>query len=117
MHRSSYGRYGMPSQNQEAGRIGADNPQCNIITSGIADRCQRYLRFPLFGGDVTRGLGQGFDTLLDVSQRLEAGFDGGSRNVSQYVNRNGVAQTIKIIGQLPPTCGEKQGVGPARPGV
>ncbi len=72
---------------------------------------------PLFGGDVTRRLGQGFDTLLDVSQRLEAGFDGGSRNVLQHVNRNGVAQTIKIIGQLSPICGEKQAVSPPIPGV
>ena len=64
-------------------------------------------RAGLLGRDVAAKLGKALDPLLDVAERLEAGFDRVDRDISQHVGCDGVAQTVEIIDKLPAACREK----------
>ena len=61
----------------------------------------------LLGRDIATRLGEALDPLLDVAERLEAGFDRVDRDISQHVGCDGVAQTVEIIDELTAACGEK----------
>jgi hypothetical protein len=54
----------------------------------------------LFSRDMAARLGQALDTLLDVTERFEAGFNCVGRDISQHVGCDGVAQTVEIIDKL-----------------
>src|ERR1700730_19464488 len=84
----------------------------NLTLSGSFARASLLLR-----RDVAGRIGQSLDPLLDVLQRLEAGFDRGVGKVAQNIRCNGVAQAVEVIDQLTSACGEKQPVGAAVLGV
>jgi hypothetical protein len=71
----------------------------------------------LLGRDVAARLGKALDPLLDVAERLEAGFDGVGRDISQHLGCDGVAQTVKIIDELTAACSEKESIGTSIPRV
>lgn len=67
--------------------------------------------------DVAARLGKALDPLLDVAERLEAGFDRVGRDIAQHVGCDGVAQTVEIIDKLTAACGEKESIGASIPRV
>src|SRR5216684_7020522 len=87
----------------------------NLTVSGSSRRDARSAR--LLGRDIAARLGKALDPLLDVAERLEAGFDRVGRDISQHISCNGVAQTVEIIDKLAAACGEKQSIGAAIPRI
>src|ERR1700676_481528 len=71
----------------------------------------------LLGGDAAGRLAKSLDPLLDVSERLEAGFNRLGRDVLQHVGCDGIAQAIEIVDQLSAARGKKQPVGAAVPRI
>src|SRR3982074_2204680 len=71
----------------------------------------------LFGRNIAGRFGKALDPFLDVSKRLQAGFNGVGRHVPQHVRCNGVAQTVEIVDKLPAARGKEQPVGASIPGV
>src|SRR5712692_10672622 len=71
----------------------------------------------LFGCDAAGRFNEAFDSLLDVPERPEAGFDGRRGDILQNIGRDGVAQAVEIIDKLAAARREKQAVGPAISGI
>src|SRR6266478_3924925 len=87
----------------------------NLTVSGSSRPSARSAR--LFGRDVAARLGKALDPLLDVAERLEAGFDRVDRDISQHVGCDVVAQTVEVIDELTAACGEKESIGASIPRV
>jgi len=60
---------------------------------------------------MARRLDQAFDSFLDGSERLQAGFDRNGGSILQYLGCNGIAQRIEIVDQLSAARREKQPIG------
>src|SRR5450631_1419248 len=71
----------------------------------------------LLGCDAAGRFNEALDSLLDVPERPEAGFDGRRGDILQNIGRDGVAQTVEIIDKLAAARGEKQAVGPPISGI
>src|SRR5450432_4186177 len=82
-------------------------------TRGAAASSRNASRRRLLGGDVAGRFGTRLDPLLDVSERLQAGFNGLLGNVLQHIGGDGIAQTIEIVDELTAARGEVQFVGAA----
>src|SRR6266481_8417592 len=87
----------------------------NLTISGSSRPSARSAR--LLGRDVAARLGKALDPLLDVAERLEAGFDRIGRYIPQHIGCDGVAQTVEIVHELTTACGEKQSIGASIPWI
>src|SRR4029077_2833162 len=70
-----------------------------------------------FGRDTTRWFGKRLDPLLDISERLETGFDRSIRQILQTIGRNGIPQSVEIVGKLAAGRGEEHPVGAPVAGI
>src|SRR6266566_2897294 len=87
----------------------------NLTVSRVIAPGARRVRS--LGRDVAARLGKALDPLLDVAERLEAGFDRVGRDISQHVGCDVVTQTVEVIDKLATAFRQKESIGASIPWI
>src|SRR5258708_18159788 len=86
-------------QFRECGCGGRDNRDGRALTRGAG----RPVR--LLGCDGGGRFGEALDSLLDVAERLQTGFNRAVRDFLQHIRGDGITQAVEVVNKLPAAPG------------